>query len=57
MEPEVLVNVSFRLPQLVAMDRETFADKLGPVVREALIAGGDTVHFSTQPYDPDEESS
>jgi aromatic ring-opening dioxygenase catalytic subunit (LigB family) len=51
MDPEILVNISFRLPQA---DRRTLADHLAPVVKEAIIAGGDTVHFALQPYDPEE---
>lgn len=51
MEPEILINVSFRLPQA---DRRALADHLAPVIREAIIAGGDTVHVALQPYDPDE---
>lgn len=52
MEPEILITVSFRLPQA---DRRALADHLAPVIREAIIAGGDTVHVAMQPYDPDEE--
>lgn len=52
MEPEILINISFRLPQA---DRTALADHLSPVIREAIIAGGDTVHVGLQPYDPDEE--
>ena len=51
MEPEILVNISFRLPQA---DRQVLAEHLAPVFREAVIAGGDTVHFDMQPYDPEE---
>lgn len=53
MEPEILVNITLRLPQ---SDRRALADHLAPVVKEALIAGGDTVHFNLQPYNRDEES-
>lgn len=52
MEPEILVNVSFRLPQA---DRRALAEHISPVVKEAIVAGGDTVHVGLQPYDPDEE--
>lgn len=52
MEPEILVNISLRLPQA---DRRALADHLAPVIKEAIIAGGDTVHISLQPYDPDED--
>jgi len=52
MEPEILVNISFRLPQA---DRTTLAAHLAPVFREAIIAAGDTVHFDLQPYSPDDE--
>lgn len=50
MEPEILVNLSLRLPQA---DRRALAEHLIPVIQQAIIAGGDTVHFSMQPYDPD----
>lgn len=52
MESEILVNVSLRLPQ---SDRTALADHLAPVIKEAIIAGGDTVHVSLQPYEPDED--
>jgi len=52
MEPEILVNVSLRLPQA---DRRALADHLAPVIKEAIVAGGDTVHIGLQPYDPNEE--
>lgn len=51
MEPEILVNVSMRLPQ---SDRVALAHHLAPIIREAIIAGGDSVNISLQPYDPDE---
>lgn len=51
MEPEILVNITLRLPQ---SDRRALASHLAPVIEEAIIAGGDTVHVSLQPYDPDE---
>jgi hypothetical protein len=51
MEPEILVNISLRLPQ---SDRRILAEHLSPILKEAIIAGGDTVHFALQPYDPDE---
>lgn len=51
MEPEILVNISFRLPQA---DRPTLADGLSPVIKEAIIIGGDKVNISMQPYDPDD---
>ena len=53
LEPEILVNITFRVPQLVAMDRSTFAEQIEPIIREAIMVGGGTVHFSMQPYDPD----
>lgn len=53
LESEILINISFRVPAITAMDRVTFTDQLEPVIRCAIIAGGDTVHFSMQPYDPD----
>lgn len=52
MEPEILVNISFRLPQT---DRRILGEHLAPVFMEAVAAGGDTVHVSLQPYDPDED--
>lgn len=52
MEPEILVNITMRLPQA---DRRALAEHLIPTIRSAIIAGGDTVHISLQPYDPDEE--
>lgn len=51
MEPEILVTVSLRLPQA---DRRALAEHLAPVIREAIVAGGDTVHVGLQPYTPDE---
>ena len=51
MEPEILVNISLRLPQ---SDRMALALHLSPIIKEAIIAGGDTVHIALQPYDPDE---
>jgi hypothetical protein len=52
MEPEILINISFRLPQA---DRKALAEHLSPVMKETIQAGGDTVHISLQPYTPDEE--
>lgn len=51
MESDILINITFRLPQA---DRQALAEHLAPVIREAIIAGGDTVHLGMQPYDPDE---
>jgi hypothetical protein len=51
MDPEILITISMRLPQ---SDRQALADHLAPVIREAIIAAGDTVHVTLQPYDPDE---
>lgn len=53
MDPEILVSITLRLPQA---DRRALADHLAPVIKEAIVAGGDTVHVAMQPYDPDEES-
>lgn len=50
MEPQILVNISLRLPQA---DRTALAAHLEAVMREAIIAGGDTVHIGLQPYDPE----
>jgi hypothetical protein len=52
MEPQILVNVSLRLPQ---GDRAAIAQHLGPVIHEAIKAGGDTVHISLQPFTPDDD--
>ena len=52
MEPEILINISLRLPQA---DRIALAEHLAPLFKEAIIAGGDTVHFDLQPYSPDDE--
>jgi aromatic ring-opening dioxygenase catalytic subunit (LigB family) len=52
MEPEILINISFRLPQA---DRRALGEHLVDVIKEAIIAGGDTVHISLQPYDPDSD--
>jgi len=54
MEPEILITISLRLPQA---DRQALADHLVPVMREAIAAGGDTVHIGMQPYDPDAPDS
>jgi hypothetical protein len=51
-EPEILVHISMRLPQA---DRRALAKHLQKVMREAIIAGGDTVTISLQPYTPDED--
>jgi hypothetical protein len=52
MEPEILVNISMRLPQA---DRPTLADALAPVIKEAITLGGDKVTISMQPYTPDDD--
>lgn len=52
MKPEILVTVSFHVPQ---SDRHALSAHLAPVIKEAIIAGGDTVHISLQPYDSDED--
>lgn len=52
MEPEILVSIQIRLPQA---DRIALADHLAPVMREAIIAGGDKVNINVQPYDPEED--
>lgn len=51
MKSEILVNITLRLPQA---DRRALADHLAPVIREAIIAGGDTAHVTLQPYEPDD---
>lgn len=52
MEPEILVTVSLRLPQA---DRQALGGHLEALMREAVIAGGDTVHIGLQPYTPEED--
>ena len=52
MEPEILVNISFRLPQA---DRRALSEHLAPVIKEAIIAGGDTIHVGLQPYDAEND--
>lgn len=47
-EPEILINITLRLPQ---SDRYALAAHLAPVIKEALIAGGDTVHITLQSHD------
>jgi hypothetical protein len=54
MEPEILVNVSFRLPQ---SDRTALSEHLVPIMKAAIQAGGDTVHIGLQPYTPEEEET
>jgi hypothetical protein len=51
-DPEILVSITLRLPQA---DRKILADHLENVIHEAIVAGGDTVHISLQPYDPEAE--
>jgi hypothetical protein len=51
-EPELLINISLRFPQL---DRIALAEHLAPLVTEALKAGGVSMNISIQPYNPDEE--
>ena len=43
MEPEILVNVSLRLPQA---DRRALASHLAPIIKEAIIAGEMTLYTS-----------
>lgn len=49
-EPELLVNLSMRFPQL---DRTALAAHLAPVAEAAIAAGGLSFNLSIQPYDPD----
>lgn len=51
-EPEILVNITFRLPN---HDRTALADHIAPVIHEAIRAGGIGTTISVQPWDPDEE--
>lgn len=51
MDPEILVNVSLRLPQA---DRQALADHLADLFKAAVVAGGDSVSINLQPYDPEE---
>lgn len=53
MEPEILVTVQFRLSQAEALDRRALSEHLTPVMRGAIVAGGDKVSITLQPYDPD----
>jgi hypothetical protein len=48
-EPEILMNITLRLPQ------RSMAQHIAPLMQEAIQAGGDTVHISLQPYDPEED--
>lgn len=52
MEPEILVTISLRLPQA---DRRALGEHLVDVMREAIIAGGDSTMISLQPYTPEED--
>lgn len=52
LDPEILVSIQLRLPQT---DRRALGNHLAILFKEAVVAGGDTVSFSLQPYDPDEE--
>jgi hypothetical protein len=54
MEPEILVTVQFRMTQVEALDRRSFANRMAPLMVEAVAIGGDKVTISTQPYDPDD---
>jgi hypothetical protein len=49
-DPEILVNISFRLPNA---HREVLAEHLMPVIQEGIKAGGASFHLNLQPYDPD----
>lgn len=51
-EPEVLVTISLRFP---ALDRAALGEHIGPIVTEALKAGGISTHVGLQPYDPDDD--
>jgi len=53
MESEILVSISFRVPQV---DRHDLVPRLAPLFNEAIIAGGDTLHISLTPYNPDEDA-
>lgn len=55
LEPEILVNISFRLPAMAAMDRAAWTDQMLDVIREALLIGGPTIHVGIQPYTPEED--
>lgn len=54
MESEILVSISFRVPQV---ERDDLVPRLAPVFNEAIIAGGDTLHISLMPYDPEENAN
>lgn len=51
MEPEILMTISLRFPQ---MDRPALAIHLKDLLETAVAVGGVTTHISFQPYDPDE---
>lgn len=52
LEPEILVNVSMRFPQL---DRAALGAVLAPVAEAGIAAGGLSFHMTLQPYTPEED--
>lgn len=49
LEPEILVNISLRLPQA---DRGALAAHLTELMAAAVAVGGHTTHIALQPYTP-----
>lgn len=52
MENEILISVSFRVPQ---DDRKALVERLIPLMRIAIETGGNTVNVSLQPWSSEEE--
>jgi hypothetical protein len=52
LEPEILVNVSVRLPQT---DRAALGEHLSALMAAAVAVGGHTTNISLQPYTPEDD--
>lgn len=52
LEPEILVNVSVRLPQT---DRSVLGEHLSALMAAAVAVGGYTTNISLQPYTPGDD--
>lgn len=52
MSDELHVTITLRFP---ALDRRALAEHLGPVVTEALAAGGNLTSLMVMPFDDEEE--